>query len=48
MQMLTQDRRVVEIQQYIDAKYAAQQRYRTPTPLPPTDYVAPAYRPPVP
>jgi len=45
MQMLTQDRRPAEIQEFVDARYAAKQRYRTPTPLPPTDYVAPAYRP---
>ena len=42
--MLDQDRKLVEIQEYIDAKYAAQRRLRTPTPLPPEDYVAPAYR----
>jgi hypothetical protein len=46
MQMLEQgDRPLVEIQEYIDARYASQQRARTPTPLPPQGYVAPAYRP---
>ena len=45
MQMLTQDRRLAEIREYVDARYAAQRAYRTLTPLPPTDYVAPAYRP---
>lgn len=45
MQMLEEDRRLVEIQEYVDQKYAGQQENRTPTPLPPTDYVAPAYRP---
>lgn len=43
--MLTRDRRLAEIQEYIDTKYAAQRRLRTPTPLAPEDYVAPAYRP---
>ncbi|MGH7700253.1 MAG: hypothetical protein ACREMJ_07025 [Gemmatimonadales bacterium] len=44
MQMLKDNRRLVEIQEFVDARYAAQQRYRTPTPLPPAHYVAPAYR----
>ena len=48
MQMLTKDRRLAEIQEYVDARYAAQRINRTPTPLPPLDYVAPAYRPPEP
>ena len=42
MQMVTQDRRLAEIQEYVDARYAAQQAYRTPTPLPPRGYVPPA------
>lgn len=45
MQMLAQDRRLAEIQEFIDARFAAKQRYRTPTPLPPADYVASAYQP---
>lgn len=45
MQVLTQDRRLVEIQEFVDARYAAQRENRTPTPLPPRDYVAPAYLP---
>ncbi len=44
MQMLTQDRRLVEIQEIVDARYAAQRDNRTPTPLPLRDYVGPAYR----
>lgn len=46
MQMLRQDRRLIEIQEFVDERYAAQQANRTPTPLPPADYVAPAYQPP--
>lgn len=45
MQMLAQDRRLADIQEYVDARYAAQRSNRTPTPLPPLDYVARAYRP---
>lgn len=45
MQMLAQDRRLTEIQEYVDARYANQQRARTPTPLPPFGYVPPRYRP---
>lgn len=45
MQMLAEDRRLAEIQEFIDARYASKQRLRTPTPLPPVDYVAPAYQP---
>ena len=43
MQMLVQERRLVQIQEYIDAHYAPERNERTPTPLPPLNYVAPAY-----
>lgn len=46
MQMLTQDRRLVEIQEFVDQRYAGQQENRTPTPLPPVAYVAQAYQTP--
>lgn len=45
MRMLVEDRRLVEIQEAVDGQYAAYRRFRTPTPLPPADYVAAAYRP---
>lgn len=45
MQTLRQDRSLTKIQEFVDARYAAQQANRTATPLPPVDYVAPAYRP---
>lgn len=44
MQMLEQDRALEDIQKHIDARYETKQRYRTPTPLPPAGYIAPAYR----
>lgn len=45
MRMLTRDRSLVEIQEAVEDRYAAYAHFRTPTPLPPADYVAPAYRP---
>ena len=44
MQMLAQHRRLTQVRQFVDQRYAAQQQDGTPTPLPPADYVAPAYR----
>jgi len=46
MQMLVEDRSLVEIQEFVDAAYSGQQADRTPTPLPPVEYIARAYRPP--
>jgi hypothetical protein len=44
MQMLIEGRRLAEIQEAVDAKYSGQQEDRTPTPLPPAEYIAPPYR----
>lgn len=42
MQMVAQGRPLTEIQEQVDARYAAQQADRTPTLLPPIGYVPPA------
>jgi len=43
MTMVAQQRPLTEIQEFIDARYANQQRARTATPLPPFGYVPPPY-----